>query len=94
MDQVLKGVYENIGEPGSLSSPTTLAQVTGIKKKLAKEYLQKEPSYTLHRNHRTRGRDYRKTKAFYPLHILEADFLTLDKVQRRHNKPTSIFYLQ
>jgi hypothetical protein len=32
----LTGVYENIDEPGSLISATTLAQVTGIKTKFAK----------------------------------------------------------
>ena len=86
MDQILK-CYENIGEPGSLCSPSTLARVTRIKKKLANEYLQKESSYTLHRNHRTRGSHYLKTKAFYPRHILQADLLTLDAIQRRQNKP-------
>jgi hypothetical protein len=70
MDQILKGVYENIGETGSLSSPTTLLKVTRIEKKLAKEYLQKEPSYILRRDQRTRCRDYGKIKAFYPQHIL------------------------
>ena len=74
MDQVLKRVYENIGEVGSLSSPTTLSKVTGVEKKLAEEYLQKEPSYTLHQNHRTRGHDYRITKAFIPLHITSRSF--------------------
>ena len=81
MDQFLKGVYE------LWILSYTLAKVTGIKKKLAKEFLQKEPSYTLHRNHRVYGNHYRKTKAFYPLHILQADLLTLDAIQRRHNKP-------
>jgi hypothetical protein len=83
----LKGAYENIGEPGSLTSPTTLAQNTGIEKKLAKEYLQKESRYNFHQNHRTKGRDYRKPKAFYPWHIFQADPLTLDAIQRPHNKP-------
>jgi hypothetical protein len=30
MVEVLKRVYENIGEVGSLSSPTTLSKVTGV----------------------------------------------------------------
>ena len=66
MDEVLKGVYENIGEAGSLSSPKTLSKAvsdtTTLKK--AKEYLENESSYTLHRNHRLRGKQYRQTKAF------------------------------
>ena len=62
MAQVLKHLYENIGEAGSLSSRNTLAQVTGVEKKLATEYLQKEPSYN--RNHKVRGNHYRKTKGF------------------------------
>jgi len=87
MAEVLKGVYENIGEAGSLSSPTTLSKVTGVRTKSVQDYLQNEPSYTLHRNHRLRANQYRKTKAFYPLDIMQADLLTLDELQRRHNTP-------
>ena len=87
MVEALKHVYENIGAVGSLSSPTTLAQVTGLEKNRAAEYLQNESSYTLHRNRRIRGNHYRKTKAFFPLQILQADLLTLDEIQRRHNTP-------
>ena len=72
---------------GSLSSPNTLAQVMGFKKKLAAEYLQNESSYTLHRNHRVCGCQYRKTKILFPWQILLADLLTLDEIQRRHNEP-------
>jgi len=54
----LKQVYKNIGEAVSLSSPTALARVTFVEEKLAAEYLQNEPSYTLHRNHRVRGNPY------------------------------------
>jgi ribosomal protein L22 len=78
MDEVLKHVYENIGEVGSLSSPTTLSKVAsdidGSTLKKAKEYLENEPSYTLHRNRRLRGKQYRQTKAFFPLHIMLTDF--------------------
>ena len=87
MDEVLKGVYENIGEAGSLSSPKTLSKVSDATLKKAKEYLENEPSYTLHRNHRLRSKQYQQTKAFFPLHIMQMDLLTLDAVQRRHNTP-------
>ena len=40
MAQVLKCFYENIGEAGRLSSPTTLAHVTELQKKLVIEYSQ------------------------------------------------------
>ena len=79
MAQVLKRVYENIGEVGSLSSPSTLARVT--------ENFMSDPNYTLHRNRRFHGGNYRKTKAFSPLFILQADLSTLDEFQRRHNNP-------
>jgi hypothetical protein len=66
MDEVLKHVYENIGEAGSLNSPTTLSKVAsdigGSTLKNTKEYLENEPSYTLHRNRRLRGKKYRQTK--------------------------------
>ena len=42
MIEVLKHVYEIIGEVGSSSSPSKLAQGTGLEKKIAAEYLQKE----------------------------------------------------
>ena len=87
MAQLLKHAYENTGEAENLSSVTTLAQVDGVEKKLATDYLQNEPSKTLHRNHRGCGRQYQKTKAFFPLLILQTDHLTLDKIQRRHNSP-------
>ena len=87
MDEVLKGIYENVGEAGSLSSPKTLSKVSGTTLKNVKEYLENEPSYTLHRNHRLRSKQYRQTKAFFPLHIMQMDLLTLDAVQRRHNTP-------
>ena len=50
MVEVLKGAYENIGEAGSLSSPTTLSKVTGVRTKSVQDYLQNKTSYTLHRN--------------------------------------------
>jgi len=40
---------------------------------------------TLQRNHKVRGSHYPRTKAFFPLHILQADFLTLYHIQRRYN---------
>jgi Tfp pilus assembly pilus retraction ATPase PilT len=64
MVEVLKRVYENIGKAGSLSSPTALSKVTGVHTKSVQDYLQNEPSYTLHRNHRFRANHYRKSKAF------------------------------
>jgi len=39
MAQVLKRVYENIGEAGSLSSPATLTWVAWVEKKLATKSL-------------------------------------------------------
>jgi hypothetical protein len=58
MVEVLKHIYENIGETGSLSSPNTLSKVTGVRIKSAQEYRQNESSYTLHRNHRVHGNHY------------------------------------
>ena len=58
MVEVLKRVHENIGEVGSLSSPTTLSKVTGVHTKSVQDYLQNESSYTLHRNHRLRANQY------------------------------------
>ena len=77
MAQVFKDLYENIGEIERLRSPTTLGQVTRLKKKLARDYLQSEPSYTLHRNHRVRGSRYRKTKAFFIVAYITSRLLLL-----------------
>ena len=87
MDETLNRIYANVGEMGSLSAPSTLAQVSNVQQSVAKEYLQNEPSYTLHRNRRLRTNQYRKTKAFYPLQIMQADLMTLDEWQRQNNKP-------
>ena len=70
MVEFLKRVYENIGEVGSLSSPTTLSKVTGVHAQGVQDYLQNESNYTLYRNHRLRANHYRKTKAFSTLHIM------------------------
>jgi len=40
---------------------------------LARKYLQNEAIYTLNRNQRVRGNHNRKTKAFLPLHIMQAE---------------------
>ena len=85
--QVLKRIYENIGEAGSLSSPATPARVAGVAKKLVTEYLLNEPSHNIHRNQRVRGNYYRKAKVFFSLHILQAHLLTLNEIQRRYNSP-------
>ena len=70
---------------GSLSSPTTIAQVTGLQKKLAAENLRNESSYALHRNHRVRRSHYRKTEAFFSgCKYYEQTFFTLSEIQR-HN---------
>ena len=79
MVEALKYVYENIGEVGSLSSPSTLARVT--------ENFMSEPNYTLHRNRRFHGGNYRKTKASLLLFKLQADLPTLDEFQRRLYNP-------
>ena len=62
-----------------------LSSVRKVEKKLATEYLQNELSYTLHQNQRYRGNHYRKIKAFYSLHILQTDLLTLGEIQRHYN---------
>ena len=64
MAQVLKYIYENIGEKVSSNFLTKLASVAGNEKELATEYLQIEHSSTLHRNDRFRGNHYRKLKPF------------------------------
>lgn len=87
MDEEISRTYKNVGEPGSLSSPQTLAKVTGHTRKQAGEYLKGEPSYTLHRNRRIKGSQYRKTFAYGPLDIAQADLLVLDKLHVKHNKP-------
>lgn len=87
MDEKLSETYKNIGEPGSLSSPQTLAKITGRTKKQAEDYLKGESSYTLHRNRRIKGPQYRKTFSYGPLDIAQADLLVLDKLHVKHNKP-------
>jgi hypothetical protein len=44
MVEVLKRVYENIGEVGSLSSSASLSKVTGFHTKSVQDYLQNESS--------------------------------------------------
>ena len=51
-----------------------------VKKRVATEYLPIEPSYALHRNNRNHGNDYKKIKAFFALHIMQADLLTLEEI--------------
>ena len=80
-NQVLKHVYENIGQAGSLSSPTTLSEVASDVS--VNSTLKKCKKVS----RRLRGKQYRQTKAFFPLHIMQTDLLTLDAVQRRHNAP-------
>ena len=52
-----------------------------MEKKFAAEYLHNDPSYALHRNYRVCGNHYRKTEAFFPLHILQADLLALEDIK-------------
>ena len=42
---------------------------------------------TQHHSHVVRDSHYLKTKAFFPLQILQADLLPLDEIQRRYNEP-------
>jgi hypothetical protein len=91
--EALKHVYESIGEGGSLSSLAIISQITGHEKKLAPKYLQNESSYTLLRNRRVCGRHYFKTKACFPLQILQVDLLTLDETRRRHNQSNKCILL-
>ena len=81
----MERVRENFSEAGNLIFPVILTRVFRVEKKLATEHLQNALSYTLHRNNRVRANHYRNTKLFFPLYILQADLLTLDEIQRRHN---------
>ena len=52
MAQVFKRIYENIDEAGISISPIKLAEVAGVQKELATEYLKNELCYTIRQNHR------------------------------------------
>ena len=81
----LWNVFMKILMKRQVQVPYHTCWVAAVENKIATEYLQNEPSYNLHRNHRLCGNLYQKPKILFPFHILKADFLTLERFKRHHN---------
>ena len=79
----ISAVYNNLQKPGGLGCVKQLKQACGISEKRAKEFLQKEESYTRHKQVRKTFRR-RKVTSPSPNYLWQADLVFMQKYSRQN----------